>query len=511
MPNAVEEMGESTVLRPSEDELRALTEAMPNARPTRYGNVNVRTRVGSRSRSSTFIVTDEPERYSEPTIPRAEGEKLAALQDRFMASRDMVVVDGYLGSGQPHRVAARLIVEKDHANIAAMQRHLFYDPLSGDAPHAPELTVVCTPNLAVPGYKNDRVIAVWLDEGVTRVMNTDYFDESKKASLRMWGARVYDSGGLLLHAGCKVIPTSEGLKTFVIIGLPDTGKTTVTFTEQRGSRVVQDDFVALLPGGRIIAPQDGCIEKTYGLDPRFQPAIHYAATRPDAYLENVLQYDDVPDFFREEDGRSGRALFNFRAIEAWPAERVPPLSCLVILNRNQDVMPAVMRLDLEGAIRYFLLREMRGWTAKDAHGEGSIAGPRPDQNLNGVVQRGVRLAELLNSHPIEMCALNTGRVGGLASDERSKRIRFEDAFAIVEAIADGSIAWEGEGDLGADIAREVPGVDDIELLQPRRLYERQGRLDEYHERVRLLGIERRILLTSLPRFELPSKRSGRSH
>jgi phosphoenolpyruvate carboxykinase (ATP) len=109
-----------------------------------------------------------------------------------------------------------------------------------------------------------------------------------------------------------------------------------------------------------------------------------------------------------------------------------------------------------------------------------------------------------------MCALNTGRVGGLASDERSKRIRFEDAFAIVEAIADGSIAWDGEGDLGADIAREVPGVDDIELLQPRRLYERQGRLDEYHERVRLLGIERRILLTSLPRFELPSKPSGRS-
>jgi phosphoenolpyruvate carboxykinase (ATP) len=501
-------IGRSVTFRPSARELRALTEAMPNARPTRYGNINVRTRVGSRSRSSTFIVTDTPERYSDPTIGHAEAAELAAIQDRYMASRDVVVVDGYIGSTPPHRRAARLIVEADYANIAAKQALLFHDPVAGDTPHSPELTVISTPSLSVPGYKNDRVIAVWLEEGVTRVINTDYFDESKKAGLRMWSNRVFDAGGLVLHAGCKVIPTSTGLKPFIVIGLPDSGKTTMTFTSQKGSQVVQDDFVALFADGTIIPPQDGCIEKTFGLDPRWQPAIHSAATSPEAYLENVLQYDDVPDFFREEEGRSGRAVFNFRCIDSFPVDRIPPASCLIILNRNEDVLPAVSRLDNAGVLRQFLLREMRGWTAKDAHGEGSIVGPREDQGLYGVAQRGARLAELLESHPIEAYLLNTGRVGGIASDERSKRIRFEDSFAIVEALAEGSVTWDGEGDLDGQVARDVPSIDDVELLQPRRLYERQNRMDEYEERVRLMKLERRVLLSSLPSLEEAGTRTS---
>lgn len=503
LPTDANIIGRSVAFRPSEDELRLLTEIMANARETRYGNLNVRTRVGSRSRSSTFIVTDTPERYSDPTMSRAEAAEVAAIQDRYMATRDMVVIDGHIGATEPHRRPARLIVEASNANIAAKQALLHYAPMTGDAAFSPELTVIATPNLSVPGFKNDRVIAAWLEDGVTRVISTDYFDESKKAGLRMWSSLVYDSGGLVLHAGCKVIPTAAGMRSFIIIGLPDSGKTTMTFTAQKGSKVVQDDFVALFADGTIIPPQDGCIEKTFGLDPRWQPAIHHAVTRTDAYLENVLQYEDVPDFFREEEGRSGRAVFNFRSIDSFPTERIPPASCLIILNRNEDVLPAVSKLDDDGVIRQFLLREMKGWTAKDAHGEGSIVGPRPDQNLYGIAQRGARLAQLLAGHTVEAYLLNTGRVGGLASDERSKRIRFEDSFAIVEALAEGSVTWADEGDLGGEVARDVPGIDDIELLQPHRLYARQNRMAEYHERVRLMELERRVLLTSFPRLEEP--------
>ena len=46
---------------PSPDELRAFTEEMPAGRITEFGNVNVQTKVTSRSSPSTFIVTDEPE------------------------------------------------------------------------------------------------------------------------------------------------------------------------------------------------------------------------------------------------------------------------------------------------------------------------------------------------------------------------------------------------------------------------------------------------------------------
>ena len=44
----------------------------------------------------------------------------------------------------------------------------------------------------------------------------------------------------------------------------------------------------------------------------------------------------------------------------------------------------------------------------------------------------------------------------------------------------------------------MPGIDDPELLQPRRLYERQGRLDEYPALVDRLKSERVARLQEFP-------------
>ncbi|GIV00144.1 MAG: hypothetical protein KatS3mg014_1759 [Actinomycetota bacterium] len=54
--------------------------------------------------------------------------------------------------------------------------------------------MIYTPNLPAPGYPDDRVIAVDLENGVTRVLNSDYFGESKKGGLRMWNKRSTTSG-----------------------------------------------------------------------------------------------------------------------------------------------------------------------------------------------------------------------------------------------------------------------------------------------------------------------------
>ena len=155
----------------------------------------------------------------------------------------------------------------------------------------PELLVIYTPNLAVPGYPDDRLIAVNLDLYVTRVFNSDYFGESKKGGLRMWNHLVFERGGLALHAGCKMIPTDAGVKTGLIVGLSGTGKTTTTFTRQNGSLPVQDDFVAWWPDGSISATEAGCFAKTFALNPKDEPTIHGAVTKPHAYLENVSQDD----------------------------------------------------------------------------------------------------------------------------------------------------------------------------------------------------------------------------
>src|SRR5207248_2932074 len=255
---------------------------------TEFGNVVVKTRVDSRSTRSTFIV-DDSTNTSKQTISREEYDRIAAMQDAYIAGKHMVVVDGYIGSDPEFRTRARLIIETANANVAGMQKQLYY-PADQGYDHAgwqPDTTVIYTPNLAAPGYPNDRVIAVDLNANITRVLNSDYFGESKKGGLRMWNNIVYRRGGLALHAGCKVIPVGGTNKTVLIVGLSGTGKTTTTFTSQLGSKPAQDDFVALMPGGQVYTTENGCFAKTFGLSPEFEPVIYNATTKPDAYLENV--------------------------------------------------------------------------------------------------------------------------------------------------------------------------------------------------------------------------------
>src|SRR5438132_7801076 len=271
---------------PPQEQLRRLTLQMPNARPTAYGSVDVFTRVDSRSSGSTYIVTDTPDDYrGHQTMPRAEYEEIALLQEEYIAGRPMIVIDGYISNAKEVQTAARLVIERANANVAGMQKFLYFERADGD----PQVTVIDTPNLAAPGYPNDRCIAVDLENGVTRVLNSDYFGESKKGGLRMWNDIAYGKGGLALHAGLKVIPTDEGEKVFMIIGLSGTGKTTTTFTTQNGSEPVQDDFVGLMPGGRAYGTENGCFAKTFSLDRDLEPSIYGAVTKPNAYLENVYQ------------------------------------------------------------------------------------------------------------------------------------------------------------------------------------------------------------------------------
>jgi phosphoenolpyruvate carboxykinase (ATP) len=112
---------------PTSEELRAFTEEMPTCRITEFGNVNVQTRVTSRSSPSTFIVTDDPGLTDQKTISLAEYEQIAKMQDEYIAGQEMLVVDGYIGNVEGFKTPARLTIEKVNANIAGMQQKLYYE------------------------------------------------------------------------------------------------------------------------------------------------------------------------------------------------------------------------------------------------------------------------------------------------------------------------------------------------------------------------------------------------
>ena len=477
-----------TFYNPAPDELRAFTEEMPEARLTEFGNVNVQTKVLSRSAGSTYVVDRES---SGKTMSRADYDAIAALQDAYIAEHDVVVIDGYIGNDPEMRSAARLVMEKRYANIAGMQQKLYFERTDGADP---QVQVIYTPGLAAEGYPDDRLIAVDLDAYTTRVLNSDYFGESKKGGLRMWNDIVYRKGGLALHAGLKEIPTPHGTKVFMIIGLSGTGKTTTTFTTQNGSKPIQDDFVGLMPGGHAYGTENGCFAKTFGLDPDFEPSIHGAVVRPNAYLENVYQNDDrTVDFFNEHYTKNGRAVFEMQDLMSYEdARNVGTVDYLLILNRNENIIPAVAKLNQEQAAAFFMLGETTGTAAGGAAEEGKflrVPGTNPFFPLPHGLQ-GNRLLELLATHPIETFLLNTGRVGGKDGDDRSKKLRIPDTSACVKGIAEGTIVFDEDPDFGYQVAASLPELDDPEKLQPRRLYERQGRGDEYSAFVERLKNDR---------------------
>jgi phosphoenolpyruvate carboxykinase (ATP) len=482
---------------PSAEELKELAAHMPNARETRHGNLNVQTKVVSRSKASTYIVTDEPDGQNQ-AIPREEGERWAERQDEYIAGREMVQVDGFIGSDPEFRVATRLYIEAANANIAGMQDQLYFS--RNDEEIEPELTVIYTPNLEAEGYPDDRLIAVDLEQGVTRVLNSDYFGESKKGGLRMWNKLVYDRGGIPLHAGCKIIPTERGKRVGLIVGLSGTGKTTTTFTRQNGSLPVQDDFVAWMPNGRVYATENGCFAKTFGLNPEDEPTIYGAVTQPRSYLENVSQHGDDVDFYDTNYTSNGRATFPFEVIEAASADEIEEAHFLLILNKNENIVPAVAKLEGPQAAAFFMLGETTGTSAGGADEAGKflrVPGTNPFFPMPHDLQ-GNRFLELLAEHPLEVYVMNTGRVGGPEDDERSRKVRIKHSSAIVKGIAEGTIEWERDPEFGYLVASSVPGFDDPLLLQPRKLYEEQGRGDEYAALVERFKAERAEFLQKFP-------------
>ena len=96
--------------------------------------------------------------------------------------------------------------------------------------------------------------------------------------------------------------------------------------------------------------------------------------------------------------------------------------------------------------------------------------------------------------PMDVYLMNTGSIGGDGKVEGSKKVKIRHSSAVVKAIAEGTIQWEKDPDFGYLVATAVPGIDDADYLQPKKMYERQGRLDEYKQLVAKYNNDRREYL-----------------
>ncbi len=475
---------------------------MPNLAQTQFNNLNYTARITSRLASSTFFVSDVE--IHQNRISSVEAADWARRQDEHLRGSEVIVVEGFIGPPGPDRVGSRLVIEATQPNIAAMQTQLYFPP---DESWSEDLTVIYTPTLKAEGKPNDCLIIVDLDRGITRVFGSDYFGESKMGGLRMWNHLIYQRGGLGLHAGLKVIPASSTPDgedhSVLIIGLSGTGKTTTTFARHLDSLPVQDDFVGLLPGGKILTTENGCFAKTYGLSHDAEPTIFGGVAHPDAWLENVhVEPDGAVDFFNAEHTRNGRGTFSLSKIDHHRLDSVPRLRHILLLNRSEHIIPAVARLDQEQVAAYFMLGETTGTSAGGTAERGKslrVPGTNPFFFDDDALQAN-RLDDLLRSLDWEVgvYVLNTGRIGGKREVEGSKKVDIPATSAIVEGLVSGRIEWRSDDDFGYDRAVSVPGIGDPRLLDPRLLYRELGRESEYLSIVETLKNERAEYLAGYP-------------
>lgn len=458
------------VERPTRKTLRALTLAMPNARVTRHGNVNVQNHVPNWSCESTFLVADHPELSSHRAVSRCEEARIATLQERYADRRGMIALNGVIGGGTSCRLRVRLYVEPSCANIAAVQEMLYF-PTAGDE-GAPEATVFCTPGLRLPGRPNGRAVTVDFAHALTRVCGTDFVGESKRAGLRMWSKLAWERGGLPLHAAVvRDGRAGGGGREGVLVGRPGTGKSTLAFHDGAEVIACQEDRVAWMRDGSLV-PAENAFFSPARLAVGASTTIRHALRAAASHLENVPQRGDALDLTDVPGGAPGRVVFTNGEAMSGALPHV-----VILLVRNQNVLPAVARLEpAAGAAAYVAALEGQILDQADVQ----TLGANPLFPLSAVAQ-GTRLLELLAAHSPEIYVLNTGRVGGPPEHAGSRDIEPRHSAAIVAALLAGVADWEHEATLGCDVAVRLPGFDprDDDLLRPRALYRRQDRADEY--------------------------------
>ncbi|MCD6086642.1 MAG: phosphoenolpyruvate carboxykinase (ATP) [Candidatus Hydrothermae bacterium] len=520
---------------PTQEELREITlKHVPAALLSAYNNIDRITKRKARMQKNTYIIAplSDAGLYSVKVMEPDRARKILDIQREYIEKQgELIEIDGYYGIGDK-AVAIQCFYTKEGANVAGMQQVLAFPrervepPERLKEPFRPQFRLVMTPGLELPDMPDKMAIIVDLEHWTTYVMNSDYFGESKKGILRMFNEFVYQRGGLVLHAGAKVVKLGNERWAVAIMGLSGTGKTTTTFSKQGElTQPIQDDMIALWPDGSYSVTENGCFAKTFGLKPETEPVIYKGTIDPKAWVENVYMNEDgTYDFSKQvltpeevkrwreifivtgadpknvddyiagrvkaedvvneygvpEDGwdfvvwtQNGRSIIPLASIEnVADLNDLPPLKFLGMLNRDEGkdaATPGIVRFTSpEQAAGYFMLGETSKTSAAGKE-RGKTRSPFTQPFFPRVHRlQAERFSELAAKNPgIINWLMNTGYVGGDARDEaegKALKVKIRHSSAMLEHLFLGNIKWKLDPDFHYEIV-DVDAPENAELLK----------------------------------------------
>jgi phosphoenolpyruvate carboxykinase (ATP) len=193
--------------------------------------------------------------------------------------------------------------------------------------------------------------------------------------------------------------------------------------------------------------------------------------------------------------QNGRSIIPMSAIPgAANLHDIPPVKSMGILNRDEGpdaATPGIVRFPSpEQAAGYFMLGETTK-TSAAGKDRGRTRSPFTQPFFPG--HHGLqadRFRELAATMiGVTMWLMNTGFIGGGKAEVDAGdalKIKIRHSSAMLEALLSESITWKRDPDFGyeivdvdapanAELVEKVPA----EILEPRRYFERQGRMDIY--------------------------------
>ncbi len=496
------------IVNPSQDQLRELALMhTPCTFVSAHGNLMKVSRNKARMAKYTYIIDtkENAHLYSHQVIDPDHARELIDRQAAYIHEKGTLIdLRGALGLGD-RAVDVQWLYTPEAANIAGMQSLMAFPCQDNDSP---QFQIIYTPDLFLNDMPGRQAIIVDLVNYRTYIMGPDYFGESKKAALRMLNDYAYQNGGLVLHAGAKLIEKGGSRTTMTVMGLSGTGKTTTTFSKQGDiAKPIQDDMVTIWSGGDMTITESGCFAKTAGLNRESEPVIYDGTLSPHAWVENtfinstseydfnklemtqtdVLQYrktleetgfdsekidayllgDVTRNDVLDENGvlldgwefvewtQNGRSVIPMTAIDnVADLTDIPPVTSMGILNRDEGAdaaTPGIVRFTSpEQAAAYFMLGET---TKTSASGKdvGKTRSPftQPFFPRSFGLQAS-RFSELVSTMPnTVLWMMNTGYVAGSADD--GIKIKIKHSSAMLEAMLANDIVWKVDPDFGYEI------------------------------------------------------------
>jgi phosphoenolpyruvate carboxykinase (ATP) len=231
-------------------------------------------------------------------------------------------------------------------------------------------------------------------------------------------------------------------------------------------------------------------------------------------IEDVLDSNGIP-----QDGwdfvcwtGNGRSIIPMSSIPgAADLHNIPPVKCMGILNRDEGsdaAMPGILSFTSpEQAAGFFMLGE----TSKT-----SAAGKERGKTRSPFTQpffpasfglQAVRFRELAATmSDVSMWLMNTGYVGGDARDVlegSALKVKIRHSSSMLEALLAETIVWKKDPDFGYNIvdvdaaenAALVAAVGE-DILEPKRFYAKNNRMEEYVAWVSRMKDERKSFLES---------------